>query len=184
MWPWLIHAVHISLRVLLRNIYWGNNRNNIAWDFLLSFYPSLLRIFPWLIPHPESKLKFSQPSLQCPMWLHYLPLWHHLPPFSLAHSTQAPLTSLLFFKHIKLCPTPEPLHWLYPLPGIFFPQLPAWQIPSPPSLYSSVTSSMRSSLTTLLITANFLPLLALLIPSSWSTFGFSISLMITLCYTR
>lgn len=161
MWPWLIYAIDTSPRALLmvRNIYWGNKRNNTAWDILLSFYSSsLLKISSWFIPYPESKLKSSQPCLQAPMWPHYLPLGHHLLPFSLAHSTEAPLISLLFLKHTRCGPTPGPLHWLRSLPGMLFPPVicVAHSLTSL-SLYSNVTSSMRSSLTTYLLQQPFFP---------------------------
>ena len=86
------------------------------------------------------------------MWPHYLPLWHHLLSLSLAHSNEAPQISLLFLKHTRCGLTPGPLHWwLCSLPRMYF-SLVICMVHSLTSLslYSNVTSSVRSSLITYL----------------------------------
>lgn len=74
----------------------------------------------------------------------HISLWHHLPFFSFSH------TGLLALYQIcQDTPTSGPLHLLFLLPGMLFPDT-HMIAPSPPSdLSSNFTFSLRASLTIL-----------------------------------
>lgn len=67
------------------------------------------------------------------------PLWSFLPPtsFPLTHSAPASPVPLLILKHARHAPTSGPLHLLFPLPAIVFPQLHTWLTHSLPSGFCS-----------------------------------------------
>ena len=95
-------------------------------------------------------------------------------PFPLTHSAH---WHLCYFSEISS--STGTLHWLFPLPGTFFPQLFQSLLPSPPSdLYSNDVSSMRPFLTTLFKHALFPPLPAL----TWFIFLFNKCHLITYTY--
>lgn len=70
----------------------------------------------WLPPRKRQILTRS--CMTCPL----SPGTHPLPD-PLAHSAPANPASWLFLQQIRRVPASGPLHWLLPLPGIFFPQV-------------------------------------------------------------
>lgn len=108
----------------------------------------LLKTLPQLSSHSESKLSLlqrpSRPHAVCS-----LPNWPHSSCSPLPHSALASMGFFFFLQHARCVPASGPLHLLFSLPGLFFPQRPIWPTPSPPppsGLCSDATSSVRPPL--------------------------------------
>lgn len=137
---------------------------------------------PQILKWPSISLRSPCNGLQGPKWLApcYLSAFCYCSPFQLLHSNF--LASLLFFEHTKhvaafsLCSCSS-LCWM------FFCEITAWPILSPPfNLCSNLKLPLRPVLTTLMTTAT-VPFSLLYQPiTPWSKFSFYYSIYLHLTH--